>query len=114
MADDYVRRSELDGIIRNAVRQTLDEYEHECVLSLKAGDAEHARDIFQAIRELGHGDLCDGIAELRENHSFVARYRRFTGQIGTTIITVVILAIMGVIGSTVVAGAISWIRGFKS
>ena len=110
---DFVRKTDLPGIIRQAVRQALDEYEHECVLALRPGDQDYARDIFQAIRELGHGSLSDGVAEIRENHTFVARYRKFTGHIGTTVVTVVLVAIMGVIGSGLVAGGISWVKGMK-
>lgn len=110
---DFIRKTDLPGIIRQAVRQALDEYEHECVLALRPGDQDYARDIFQAIRELGHGSLGDGVAEMRENHAFVTRYRKFTGHIGTTIITVILVAIMGIIGSGLVAGGISWVRGLK-
>lgn len=113
MTDDAVTRAELDDIIQRAVRQALDEYQHECVLALRPGDTEYARDIFAALRELGHGSLGDGVAEMRENHAFVARYRRFTGHIGTTLITVILVAIMGVLGSALVAGGVSWIKGMK-
>lgn len=113
MSDEFVRRSELPQIIKTAVREALDEYEHECVLALRPGDQDYARDIFQALRELGHGSLGDGVAEMRENHAFVARYRKFTGHIGTTVVTVILVAIMGVIGSGLVAGVVSWARGLK-
>lgn len=112
MSDDFVRRSELPQIIKAAVREALDEYEQR-VLALRPGDQDYARDIFQALRELGHGSLGDGVAEMRENHAFVARYRKLTGHIGTTMITVILVAIMGVFGSTLVAGGISWVRGLK-
>lgn len=110
---DFVRKSDLPGIIRQAVRQALDEYEHECVLALRPGDQDYARDIFQAIRELGHGSLGDGVAEMRENHTFVAKYRKFTGHIGTTVVTVILVAIMGVIGSGLIAGTVAWLKGMK-
>ena len=110
---DFVKKTDLPGIIRQAVRQALDEYEHECVLALRPGDQDYARDIFQAIRELGHGSFSDGVAEMRENHTFVARYRKFTGHVGTTVVTVILVAIMGVIGSGLVAGGISWVKGMK-
>lgn len=113
MSDEFVRRLELPQIIKTAVREALDEYEHECVLALRPGDQDYARDIFQALRELGHGSLGDGVAEMRENHAFVARYRKFTGHIGTTVVTVILVAIMGVIGSGLVAGVVSWARGLK-
>lgn len=110
---DFVKKTDLPGIIRQAVSQALDEYEHECVLALRPGDLDYARDIFQAIRELGHGSLSDGVAEIRENHTFVARYRKFTGHIGTTVVTIILVAIMGVIGSGLVAGGVAWVKGMK-
>ena len=113
MTDDYVTSAELDAIITRAVHQALDEYQHECVLALRPGDQEYARDIFAALRELGHGSLGDGVAEMRENHAFVARYRKFTGHIGTTVVTVILVAVMGVIGSGLVAGAVAWVKGMK-
>lgn len=113
MTDDAITRAELDDIISRAVRQALDEYQHECVLELRPGDTEYARDIFQALRELGHGSLGDGVTEMRENHALVARYRRFTGHIGTTLITLILVAVMGVLGSALVAGGVSWLRGMK-
>ena len=111
--EDFVRRSELPQIIKTAVREALDEYEHERVLALRSGDQDYARDIFQALRELGHGSLGDGVAEMRENLAFVARYRKFTGHIGTTVVTVILVAVMGVIGSGIVAGAVAWVKGMK-
>ena len=112
MTSDAVTRAELDDIIQRAVRQALDEYQHG-VLALRPGDTEHARDIFQALRELGHGSLGEGVTEMRENHAFVARYRKFTGHIGTTVVTVVLVTVMGVLGSALVAGGVAWVRGLK-
>ena len=113
MTPDAVTRAELDDIIQRAVRQAIDEYQHECGLALRPGDTEHVRDIFQALRELGHGSLGEGVTEMRENHAFVARYRKFTGHIGTTVVTVVLVAVMGVLGSALVAGGVAWVRGLK-
>ena len=112
MSDDYVTRAELDAIITRAVHQALDEYQ-QCVLALRPGDKDYVRDIFAALRELGHGSLGDGVMEMRENHAFVARYRKFTGNIGTTVVTVILVAVMGVIGSGLVAGAVAWVKGMK-
>ena len=111
--DPYVRRSELAIIIEQAVRKTLNEYNHECIMCLRPDDVDHVRDLFTAIREVGHGDTETGIQEIRENHTLLSRYRKWSGNIGTIVITTVILAVMTVMGSTLVAGAISWIRGIK-
>ena len=111
--DPCVRRSELDAIITRAVRCALDQYEHTCIMCLRPDDVEHVRDLFSAIREIGHGDTEVGIKEIRENHKLMTRDRSWTGNAGTAIITAIILALMAVMGSTLVSGVVSWIRGLK-
>jgi hypothetical protein len=54
-----------------------------------------------------------GIKEIRENHNLMNRYRAWTGNAGTAIITAIILALMAVMGSTLVSGVVSWVRGIK-
>ena len=111
--DPYVRRSELSTIIERAVRCALDQYEHTCIMCLRPDDVEHVRDLFSVIREVGHGDTETGIQEIRENHTLLARYRKWSGNVGTTVITAILLAAMAVVGSTLVAGVIGWIRGVR-
>ena len=88
--DDFVRRSELDVIIRIAVRQALDEYEHECIMDLRPNDAEYVRDLMNAIREIGAGDLPKGISIVRENHKFVRSCQSAATKIGWGVIIVVV------------------------
>ena len=110
MADEYVKRSELPEILKTAVREALNEYQHECVLNLRNGDSEHARELFQALREIGHGNLGDGITEVRENHTFIMRYRKWACNTGGLIITVIILALAGFAGSSFISGAVSALK----
>ena len=71
MAEKYVTYKELPDIIKDAVKQALEEYEHECIMHLKPGDSEHVRDMVGAIREIGDGDLGRGIVKVRDNHKFM-------------------------------------------
>ena len=95
--DPYVKKSDLPGIIRAAVRQALDEYEHECLMHLRPGDNDHIRDLIGAIREVGMGDLANGIVVVRENHKFVMQCHAAASKIGWGVI-IGITAVMGVVG----------------
>lgn len=97
MSDDYVTYDELPEIIRGAVRQALEEYEHECVLRLKSGDAEHVRDMVGVFREVGGGDLCKGIIIVRENHKFVMSCHKAATKIGWGVI-IMAISVMGTLG----------------
>ena len=101
MPDDYVKRSELPGIIKDAVREALDEYSHKCKLDVSDADLEQAKFLFAALKEIGHGELDIGITEARENHRFLSRYRSWTGNVGTAVITFIVLGVVGVVGAWV-------------
>ena len=110
MADEYVKRSELPEILKTAVREALNEYQHECILNLRTGDAEYGRELFQALREIGHGNLGDGITEVRENHTFIMRYRKWACNTGGMILTLIILAVAGFAGSSFISGTVSALK----
>ena len=97
MADNYVTSAELPDIIRGAVKQALEEYEHECILHLKTGDAEHVRDMIGVFREVGDGDLSKGIIVVRENHKFVMSCHKAATKIGWGVI-IMAVSIMGTLG----------------
>lgn len=101
MPDDYVKRSEVQGIIKAAVREALDEYKHKCKLNVGDADLEQAKFLFAALKEIGHGELDIGITEVRDNHRFLSRYRRWTGNAGTAVITFIVLGVVGVVGAWV-------------
>ena len=101
-SDCFVRRSELPGIIREAVHQALDSYEHECVMHLKDGDSVYVRDMIGAIKEIGDDSLPRGIAIVRENHKFVHSCQNAATKIGWGVI-IVIATIMGSLGMVAVS-----------
>jgi hypothetical protein len=101
---DCVKRDELAGIIRQSVREALDSYQHRCVLHLTPDQTEQVSHLFGAIKEVGGGSLENGVKEIRENHKLISRYCRITGKIGTTTITFIVVAIMTLLGSTLVLG----------
>jgi hypothetical protein len=95
--DDCVTYDELPDIVRAAVRQALEDYEHECILHLKPGDAEHVRDLVGAIKEIGGGDLARGIVVVRENHKFVVALHQAAAKIGWGVI-ILAVSVMGTLG----------------
>lgn len=95
--DLYVRRAELSAIIERAVRKTLDEYDHECIMHLKADENEHMRDLVGAIREVGDGDLRKGIVAVRDNHKFVMQCHKAASRIGWGVI-ITIAVVLGSLG----------------
>ena len=103
MADDFVKRSELEEVIQRAVLSALEEYEHECVMNLRPEDNGHIRDLVGAVREIGDGDLGRGIIAVRENHKFVLSLHNAALKIGWGVIILVtsVLGTLGVIAAGV-------------
>lgn len=99
--DEYVKKEDLPGIIRDAVKQALDEYQHKCRLQISDEDMDQVKFVFHAIREIGHGRVAEGVTEVRENHLFLSKYRKWTGNIGTVVVTAIILGVLGVVGTWV-------------
>ena len=94
---DCVTHEELPDIIRESVRQALEEYQHECVMHLRPEDAEQMRDLVGAIKEVGDGNLSKGITVIRENHKFVKACHCAAAKIGWGVI-IISLSIMGAFG----------------
>ena len=107
---EYVRRHELELIVTNAVKTALELYKHECVLDLDPEQIRQVGNIFSAIKEIGKGDLTAGVETMRENHKLVSLYRNTTGKIGTVVITTIIVALVGVTGSSLVIGFVEKIK----
>lgn len=95
--EDCVSHDELAEIIRDAVRQALEEYEHECIMHLRPEDAEQMRDLVGAIKEVGDGNLSKGITTIRENHKFVKCCHAAAAKIGWGVI-ILSVSVMGVLG----------------
>ena len=104
MDREYVRRKELEEIIKKSVQQALAEYQHKCVLNLSEGQIHEVHNIFNAIKEVGNGDLDVGVERIRDNHKMLSRYCSVTGQIGTSVITVVVMVALAFAGSSFVLG----------
>ena len=106
MDREYVRRKELEEIIKKSVQQALSEYNHKCLLNLSDAQLREVHNIFNAIKEVGHGNLDVGVERIRENHKMLARYCEVTGRIGTTVITTVVLVVLGFVGSSFIIGVV--------
>ena len=108
---DCVRHDELKGVIKSAVAEALATYKHTCILNI---DCNHVKEIpllFSTLQEIGDGDLATGIHTVRDNHKLIARYCKVTGNVGTTIITGIVIAVVTLLGSTLAFGFLEKLRG---
>lgn len=111
--DDYVKRSEISEIIKTTIREVLCECKDACPAGVSEEDYVHVKELLVAIKEVGNGDLGDGIIVLRENNTFIAGYRKITGNIGTTVITAVVLAVLAVVGTVFMTGVIDHLKSIS-
>lgn len=110
MDREYVRKDELEDIIHRAVKEALGEYKHDCVLNLDPDQVREVKNLFCAIKEIGHGKLDAGVERVRENHKLITKYCEVTGKIGTTVITILVVAVMSFVGLSAVSGSVAKIK----
>ncbi|NCC83994.1 MAG: hypothetical protein EOM03_07695 [Clostridia bacterium] len=106
-----VKKEELQDIIKGAVKDALDAYQHKCVLNLDSEQIRQVSNLFNAIKEVGDGQLEHGVEVIRDNHKLMSRYVTVTGKIGTTVITTVVFIILAFFGSSVVIGIVEKLKG---
>lgn len=87
----------LTEVVHCAVTKALQNYEHECVLDFSSKEIEAAQTLLDVVKATGHGDLADGIEEIRENHSFTCRLRKKLDKAGDTITSCVLKAVMTIL-----------------
>lgn len=87
----------LESLIRKAVNEAMDDYQHECLLELKEGDIGYVRNIVDAIKEIGDDSLPKGITIVRENHKFVASLHKAATRVGWGVF-VLIASVLGTLG----------------
>lgn len=84
--------------VQIAVAKAIDEYEHECVLDLEADELKGLRKLADIASSLvDHGDIKDGISEIRDNHHFIKKFRRKVDKVGGAML----IAIAGTVVGTV-------------
>ena len=108
---EYVRKSELQELVRLAVSAALADYQHKCIHDLEHEQIKHIDNIFTAIREIGNGDISTGVVTIRDNHKMLSRYCRITGQIGTAVISMIVISVITVAGSAFLLGVMEKIKG---
>ena len=108
---EYVRKSELQELVRLAVSAAMADYQHKCILDLEPEQIRQVDNIFTAIREIGNGDIGSGVVTIRDNHKMLARYCRVTGKIGTTVISMIVISVLTVAGSAFLLGLIDKAKG---
>ena len=106
-----VKRDELEKIIKDAVKSALDTYQHKCVLNLDSEQIRQVSNLFNAIKEVGDGQLEHGVEIIRDNHKLISRYVTITGKIGTSVITTVVFIVLAFFGSSVVIGVVEKLKG---
>ena len=111
MDREYVRKSELQELVRLAVSAAMADYQHKCVLDLESEQIKQIDNIFAAIREVGSGDIGSGVVIIRDNHKMLARYCRVTGKIGTTVISMIVISVLTVAGSAFLLGLVDKAKG---
>lgn len=87
----------LTEVVHCAVTKALQGYEHECILDFSSKEIEAVQTLFDVVKATGHGDLADGIEEIRENHSFTCRLRKKLDKAGDTITSCVLKAVMTIL-----------------
>ena len=92
-----VKRDELEKIIKDAVRDALESYQHKCIMELRSEDVGHMRDFVGAIKEVGDGSLSKAAVIVRENHKFVSALHKAATKIGWGVL-IVTVSIMGGLG----------------
>lgn len=92
-----VKKSELEEIIKFAVREALDSYQHKCIMDLRTEDSAQMRDLIGAIKEVGDGDMCRAIVRVRDNHKFMTAIHAAAGKIGWSVI-ILTVSVMGTLG----------------
>lgn len=92
-----VKKDELERIVRDAVREALDSYQHKCIMELRSEDASHMRDLVNAIKEVGDGNLVKAASIVRDNHKFVMSLHTAATKIGWGVL-IVAVSIMGGLG----------------
>ena len=108
---EYVRKSELQELVRLAVSAAMADYQHKCVLDLEPEQIKQIDNIFTAIREVGSGDIGAGVVTIRDNHKMLARYCRVTGKIGTTVISMIVISVLTFAGSAFLLGLVDKAKG---
>lgn len=108
---EFVRKAELEEIVKRAVSIALSEYKHTCVLDLDTEQIRQIDNIFSAIKEIGSGDIGRGVETVRDNHKMLSRYCRVTGKIGTTVISMIVISVVTVAGSAFLLGIVEKIKG---
>jgi hypothetical protein len=106
-----VKKEELQDIIKGAVKDALNAYQHKCVLNLDSEQIRQVGNLFNAIKEIGDGQLEHGVEIIRDNHKLISRYVTVTGKIGTSVITTVVFIILAFFGSSVVIGVVEKLKG---
>ena len=88
-----VKKDELSKLVKDAVKEALESYRHECIMDLKDEDVPYIRDFIGSLKEVGDGSLSKAVVIVRENHKFVSSLHKAAAKIGWGVIILVTSAI---------------------
>lgn len=87
----------LTEVVRCAVVKAMENYEHECVLDLSSKELEATLSLVDVIKATGHGDMNNGVQEIRENHAFICKLRKKLDKAGDTVTGCILKGVMTIL-----------------
>lgn len=74
-------REDLIKIINSAVDDAFQKYKHECRFNISQEDAEQIENYFNAVKEVGDGELAKGLKIIAHNHEWLIDTREKSNKI---------------------------------
>lgn len=82
--------------VDQAVTEAMSNYKHKCVFDLDEGQLKGVKKILDVVESAGHGDIRDGVEEIRANHTFVQSFRTRAEKIGGAFIIGIVTLLAGI------------------
>jgi hypothetical protein len=81
-----------------AIAKAMEDYEHECVLDLDVDELKAMRKFADVATSLGeHGNIKDGVEEIRANHAFLKQFRRKIDRVGGAMLISIATTLIGLV-----------------
>ena len=88
-----------------AVKSAMKDYKHDCVLDLDEKELEAMQTLVDVVKSTGHGNIINGVEEIRENHTFIVKLRKKCERASETVSQTLIKGITGTVMLAVAIGA---------
>lgn len=97
--------------VDQAVDHAMSSYQHRCVLDLDPVQLKSTKKLIDIIEAAGHGSICEGVEEIRANHTFVQSFRRRAEKVGGAFIIGLVTALAGIFLAVIGYGINGMING---